>query len=334
MNSSAFTEPPSSSTFFISSQARSSTSPTLLASRTPPVPWPVALLLRRLRHQSAELRAPPYSQFAIDPPEVGLDSLRADHQCGGDFFVRAAICGEPRDPLLGRGQLVAARRWAEPNRLDLAARLIGPAQRPRSFEDFECLIEGLFRGTPLTEPAPDPAEDEQAPRSLDRHRQPLVLDERAFDRMLGLLDLALGGEDQRPAARADADRPDAIQGRTPLLEQRDERLGLLDPARSDQRLGRVACEQLPVRAGLGKSLGDGARRSGREPRGCRLVVADRELKEAEDRKRPPGAPRAEALEQGHRLLGGLSRLVDLSGICVDQRAKPEAERAPGRPHLE
>ena len=101
----------------------------------------------------------------------------------------------------------------------------------------------MTRG-PLLTPGPpfDHSLDEQGPSELERHRQPLMVDERLLAGGPGALEVAVNGREMGAAARTGRQRPRAPERHPARLELLCERPCAINLAERGQRLDRVGEE--------------------------------------------------------------------------------------------
>ena len=283
----------------------------------------------RLRAEvGAELGARVDLELAVGLRQGRFDRLRADEERGGDLAVGQTARCQLGDALLGRRQRRAARRAAA-ERAQLAAGSRGPERRAELFEDLQRLPERLLGATPLV-PAPlQEAECEQRPPTLERQRQPLVLDQRLVERALGRLELAASREQQPAAACAGCERParPGLLGPAPRARRAPPRPGRARPCRAGPRPGRRGRGRRPARGSRSSRRArpcatGGARRPRRRParaRGSR-ARAGRAARSSASPPRPAGATRP-SRGRARRCRGGRRRA----------RASPAGRRTSARP---
>jgi len=248
----------------------------------------------------------------------GLDRVHAQKQLGGGLLVRPPLRHERGDPRLTRGQLRTGGP-ATPKPCQVAARPLRPERCAELFEHPERRLERLARRPLPPCPPLHLTEDEQRPRALKWHRQPGMLDQRAFAVRDGGFEITLRRGDQSTRAGGGRERPGTVDCPPSFLEPRAQRRGSFELTQADQRLDVIAVEA-PL-AGLDKTDPLADRVSAAEMAvNCR-ELAQREVEETEHPQVDRDYPQTvHAVAHRQPLLGVKASRVDAAEVGIDETA--------------
>ena len=177
-------------------------------------------------------------QLAVGAGQVCLDGFRADEQGIGYFTVGHAGGGQPGDPVLG-GCKTGTACAVDVDPFEFVLCPAGPQWRAELAEDARRLPQRHGGGLLAPPAALDLAEDEQGAGALERHGQPLVLDEGTFGSLGCPVQVTGGGQQKALAARTERQRPRTIQPPTVAFQLVCQRGRFLQPAHPDQRFHGV-----------------------------------------------------------------------------------------------
>ena len=177
--------------------------------------------------------------------------------------------------------------------------------------------------------------DQQRPGELERHRQRLVLHERALQAGDAAVEIAMSRVEHRSTPETDGADPRRRHRRRGVLHRRDDRLGLLEATLGQRDLDPIALELEPRRMPLAGLRGELGRR--RELRVGDFVLLERQRDEAEDvavergdDEVPVGEGKLQPLRRQPARLLGPALVGRDEGDAPQPPRREDVRRPPGR----